>query len=153
MKGNTLTCAPGVSGGYIEIYVDNDFSMTNSAGWVIQPGANVSVYIKGKFSADGSSTVANKTNNCANLSLFGIAPQNGNPQWSYNGGSDFSGTIWAPEVKLKISGSANFFGAVMVAIFDTGGTVFAGFHFDEALLKGGSATPRYTVASWVEDVR
>jgi hypothetical protein len=114
----------------------------------------VSVYIGGLLSVDGTSTVANQSNNAANLSLYGIAPKPGtNPQWAYNGVSDFSGTIYAPEVKLKISGSANFFGAVLVAIYDTGGTSSAGFHFDESLLKGGGTTPRYQIASWIEDVR
>jgi hypothetical protein len=154
LKNQTLTCAPGANGGYINIYVDSNFNMTNAAQWVVQSGVHVSVYINGLLSVDGTSTVANQSNNAANLSLYGIAPKAGtNPQWSYNGVSDFSGTIYAPEVKLKITGSANFFGAVLVAIYDTGGTSAAGFHFDEALLKGGGSSPRYQMASWIEDVR
>jgi hypothetical protein len=153
MKAVTVTCAPGASGGYIEIYCAKDFAMSNAASFNVQNGANVKIYIANQLNVNGASMV-NQTNNCANLSLYGIQAKAGtNPQWSYNGTADFSGTIWAPDVKLKISGSANFFGAVMCSIFDTGGTSSAGFHFDEALLKSGGGTPRYTVANWIEDVR
>ena len=151
LKGKTLTCT---GGGYIEIYVKKDFAMTNAAQWIVNQNTNVTVYIGSQFSVDGTSTIANQDNNCANLSLRGITPKDGtHPQWSLNSVSDFAGTIWAPEIKLKISGSANYFGAVMVSIYDTGGTTAAGFHFDEALLNSGTSTPRYTVASWLEDVR
>ena len=103
IKAN-LTCAYGSTNGqtdtsksYINLYVNKDFSMSNAAQWIINSGMHVSVYIGGQFSVDGASTVANQSNQAANLSLYGIAPTPGtHPQWQYNGVSDFSGTrLWS----------------------------------------------------------
>ena len=137
---------------YVEIYVTKDVSFSNGAVMNIPSNVHVSIYVAGKFSVTGTAYVNNGSRNAANLSLYGIAGK-GNPQWEYNSNSDFIGTIYGPQVKFKVTGSANFYGAVIANTVHFGGADGAGFHFDEALLVSGTSTPRYQVASWIEDVR
>jgi hypothetical protein len=155
--GNVLTFQDTGAGKYIEIYATKDVQLSQNGQIIVPDGFNVKFYITGKFTNSGGAMVNQTTgaNAAAALSLYGIATANGStPLWAYSSDSDFTGTIYGTYVEFKVTGVANFYGAVVVNTVDFGGGVGAGFHFDEALLKGGgNGTPRYQVASWVEDVR
>lgn len=156
-SGNVLTFQDTGSGSskYVEIWVTKDVNMSGTSQIIIPEGFNVKIYVAGKFSMSGGS-FSNQTNRAANLTVYGIdTGDTTTPLWAYGSDADFVGTIYGTSIEFKVTGAANFYGAVLVNKVAFGGTVDAGFHFDEALLKGGtnSSTQRYQVASWIEDVR
>lgn len=164
LNNNTLTFNANNGGGsgsgqgntnkrYVELYLTKDATLSNNAKIIIPANVHVTMYIAGKLSGTGASFV-NESGNAANLTIWGIStPDKTTPQWAWNSDADFIGTINGPDVKFKVTGVANFYGAIICNTVDFGGSDGAGYHFDEALLKNGGATPRYQVASWIEDVR
>ena len=140
LKGNTLTFSSPVGGGegYAEIYLTKDANITNGSQVIIPDNIHVAFYVAGLVSINASAFV-NSSRNPDNLSFYGIAPKPGTtPQWSYTSNADFIGTIYGPEVKLKVSGSADFFGAMIVNTLAFTGA--PAFHLDEAIF-GRDAAP------------
>lgn len=137
----------------VEIWCTKDVTVKDTAQIIVDPEVTLNIYIEGKFSQTGGS-FTNASGRASHLNLIGINPSNSTtPQWSYNSTSDFIGTIYGTAVQFKVTGAANFFGAAVCETVDFGGSVDAGFHFDEALLSNGGSGSSFQVASWVEDVR
>jgi hypothetical protein len=113
--------------GDVELYVDGDISLSGSSQIIISPGANVAVYHGSGDMKIAGQGVLNQDKLPSALTIQSAT----NGDIDFSGGSDFYGTVYAPEADLKSSGGSDFFGAVEAkSITVTGG----GFlHCDSSL--------------------
>jgi hypothetical protein len=127
--------------GNARLLVDKDVDLHGQI--IIPTNSSLEVYVaKGSVSTTGGG-VFNLSGYAANFSLIGL---NGLTDISMSGGGNFTGTIYAPNATLKVTGGSEFFGALVVdAINARGGYKF---HYDEALAK--KQPYNLTITSWVE---
>lgn len=131
--------------GVVNVFIDGDFNLEGQAVTSIVSTARVSIYITGNMNAAGGGIVNQGVP--PNLLIYSSAT--GNNQMSIAGSNDFRGAVYAPLTDVKLSGGADFFGAVRgKTVNDVGNT---DFHYDEALknMPGGSILG-YTLVSWKE---
>ncbi len=126
------------------LYVSGDFytsGTTSTAGYVyLAPGASLKLYIGGNGSVSGTGII-NGSGYAKNFSVFGLPTCTA---LSYNGSSEFIGTVYAPSADFRFSGSAGGFGSFTANTV----TVSGGAHiaYDKGLNAGG----RYVAKSWNE---
>ena len=101
------------------------------------------MYTAGNMSIAGSG-VMNGPGFAVNFAIYGLPTCT---SISYSGGSQFIGTINAPEAAVGLTGTSDAMGAVVGASFSLSGGM--GLHYDQAL-RGNPKEGRYLVASWQE---
>jgi len=120
-----------VINGKVVLYFVGSFSISGSAFVYITPGSSLTLYLAGDTQLSGGGIV-NGTGFATNCAYFGL-PSCVNID--NTGSSDFTGTIYAPQANVKLSGGgsavANFVGAVVAKSATLTGNYL--FHYDEGL--------------------
>lgn len=124
------------------IYINGSISITGNAQ--ITTGSNVSIYIQGDANFAGQG-ITNTTGIPSNLQIYGIGSST---TINYSGGSNFYGTIYAPECDVGTSGNSNFFGAIVGGTVQLSGT--GALHYDESLRENGPFNG-FTIIYWQEN--
>jgi hypothetical protein len=112
----------------------------------IAPGASLTIYVGGpSFTVPntGGGGIINEGGKAEDLSIKGLP---GLTDIRLAGNPTFTGTIYAPSATLDATGTADFFGSVLVNRIDSLGNFQ--FHFDEALLK--LLWDDFVIATWDE---
>jgi len=117
--------------GDASLYIGGDFTVSGSI--TIAPGATLKIYVAGGTTTISGGGIVNSTGTAASLSYYGLP---GNTTIGYSGGSDFIGTINAPEADFKLTGGSSVVGAVILNSY-TSKSSKAAFHYDEALAGVG----------------
>jgi hypothetical protein len=120
---------PLIVTGHSTLYVTGDFKIQGTGYIYIAPGASLTLYVGGQATISGNGFV-NADGEPARFNYIGLA---GNTKINYSGGSDFFGTINAPQADVTISGGANIYGAVICNTFTGSGS--AGVHYDIRLTR------------------
>ena len=122
------------------LYVSGSF-FASSTGYVyLAPGASLKLYIGGTGAVSGTGII-NGSGYAKNFSVFGLPTCTA---LSYNGSSEFIGTVYAPSADFSFSGNAGAFGSFTANTV----TVSGGAHI--AYDKGLNAEGRYVANSWNE---
>jgi hypothetical protein len=132
--------------GNATLLVDKDVKLSGNAYIQINPGANLQMYVAAGSVGISGNSIMNLTGNAANFGLWGLPTlQN----VSFSGDGLFTGTIYAPQAKLAMSGGSDagmdFIGAAVVKQAAGSGT--RKFHYDEAL---GNSAKNLVISSWNE---
>ena len=125
--GLTLNNQTMLVQGNCNLYVGNTLSIKGTV--YIAPGASLNLYMDATSATITGGGIANQTGLAANFAYYGTT---NNTTLKYSGGSDFIGTINAPEADMTISGGANVYGAAIVNSY-TSKSAGAAFHYDESL--------------------
>ncbi|MEW6304585.1 MAG: hypothetical protein AB1705_14005 [Verrucomicrobiota bacterium] len=133
--------------GNVTLYVTGDISVSGQAFIYIAPGASLKLYVGGASTSLSGQGVANADGNASNFSYWGL-PENKNVTLS--GDAAFTGTIYAPNAVLTLSGGGtdivDFSGAAIVGEAKVSGHYH--FHYDENLGRLGSGG--FVVTGWNE---
>lgn len=124
------------------IYVSNSMTLTGSAQ--ITTGSNVKFYINGTANIAGQG-ILNATGRPNNLQIYGLGSST---SISYSGGSNFYGTIYAPDSDVSVSGGASLFGAIVGESVSISGT--GTLHYDESLSDNGPSQG-FSIIYWQEN--
>ncbi len=126
--------------GKARLYVKGTTSLAGQAAIQIANGASLEMYAGGNVSLGGGG-VMNGPGYAANFAVYGLPTCTA---VTYNGNSQFIGTINAPEADVKLSGTSDAIGAVVGASFTLSGGL--GMHYAEAL-RGNQKEGQALVAS------
>ncbi len=128
--------------GNTNMYVSEKIYLTGTAK--IDIGPNVKLYIKGDANLGGQGIV-NSSGIPSNLQIYGLGS---GTTIKYAGGSDFYGTIYAPESDVSTSGNSSIFGAIVGNTVKLSGT--GELHYDESLADNGPSQG-FTIVYWQEN--
>jgi hypothetical protein len=129
--------------GDVRLYVQNDVALSGSSSIVLSSGSTLQIYIGGKVTVSGQGVI-NGTTLAAKNSWYGLPTST---TWSFSGGSEWIGTIYAPSADVTMSGNSAASGAMVGKTLTYTGT--SGFHYDEAL-RGASTGGGFVLGSWQE---
>jgi len=133
--------------GNVKLYVPINFKMSGQSKVIIGTNSSLTIYAGGSVDLSGGGVV-NLTGNATNLTLNGL-PSCTSIQ--YTGGSDYIGTIYAPQAAMKMSGGGNnvynLVGSVVAGSIDLNGKYQV--HYDESLIQL-PAGQHYYASSWRE---
>jgi hypothetical protein len=125
------------------VYYFSDVSITGHGEIYIAPGAEVVIYVTGNWDSSGG-TIINQNHTPSSFQLFSVGST-----VAVAGGSEFYGTIYAPESDVIVTGGSDFYGSIVGRTFDNGGGTKC--HYDEALgrdiTRGITA---YVIEAWTE---
>ena len=125
------------------IYFFNDVSVTGHGEIIIAPGADVIIYVVGIWDSSGG-TIINSNHTPSSFQLYSVGPS-----VSVAGGSEYYGTIYAPESDVSIMGGSEFYGAIVGRTFDNGGGT--NLHYDEALGRDITrGITGYSIEAWTQ---
>jgi P pilus assembly chaperone PapD len=120
--------------GRVVLYLTNGLSITGQGYLYIAPGASLTLYLGGQTSISGQGTI-NGTGFATNCVFIGLPSCTGIQS---SGGSQFIGTIYAPQAAVTLSGgggqTVNFAGALVANTISISGNYQ--FHFDQSLCGG-----------------
>jgi hypothetical protein len=122
-----------VINGTASLYVSGKFSMNGGTTIYIAPGAKLSLWVNGSTTTFTGNGVINDSGLAANLSYYGTT---NNTTIKYSGQSTFVATLYAPEADFTLSGGASFIGAVIINSY-TSKSSGAAMHYDESLAGPG----------------
>jgi hypothetical protein len=125
------------------IYYLSDVSVTGHGSIIIEPGADVIIYVVGNWDSSGG-TIINSNHTPLSFQLYSVGDS-----LLVAGGSEFYGAIYAPESKVVVAGGSHFYGSIVGATFDNGGGTDC--HYDEAMgrdITRGIA--RYAIEAWTQ---
>lgn len=137
-SGGVLTLSAGTN-----IYVSQQISVTGGSSRIIC-GSDVKLYIRGTANFAGQG-ITNSTGIPGDLQIYGLGS---GTTISYSGGSNFYGTIYAPECSISTSGNSSIFGAIVGNTVTLTGT--GALHYDESLSQNGPSQG-FTIIYWQED--
>ena len=140
-NSDTLTIASGT----VRLYVTGNTTTSGQAKIVIKSGASLQIYAAGSMSIAGQG-VLNETGLASNNQFYGLPSST---SWDISGNGLWSGTIYAPEADLKMSGggsSGDASGAIVSSTFTLSGG--SKFHYDESLRDNPAVATSYYVVSW-----
>lgn len=134
-------------------YFFSSLSVSGSA--TITVTGKVKIYVTGSVALGGNGLI-NGTDTPSNFELiahpYNIVPTAGpdpSPTISINGGSTFSGAVYAPAVDVNLKGGVHYYGAMVGKEMSVGGNL--NFHYDEALRTiGGRGTVLLERLYWRE---
>jgi hypothetical protein len=148
-----LTFAPGTPTGesYAEVWVTGDFKAAGSGSIVVQPRANVQIFLEGNIDVKGNGSF-NANSQPARLQILCVQPPPGQTRsMAFGGNGIMVAAIYGPQcdVVFGATGSAGtMWGSLTGKSISMGGTTY--IHYDEALADTGYITD-YKVRSWFED--
>jgi len=146
--------SPGRDRGfYVEILVNGDLSIGNGnkASIVIPPNVVATIYVNGNIDL-GNGTVNSDSSSsqvATHLTVYGVASSG---TYTASGNAVDILAFYGPNYAITLNGTVSTMGAVVGKTFSISGGGNGGFHYDEALGKGGSISG-WAVASYVEDTR
>lgn len=133
--------------GHVKMYFANSFSMAGQSQVIIGADSSLTIYAGGSVSLNGGG-VMNGSGFATNLTLYGLPTST---SISYAGGSDFVGTIYAPQAAFTMTGGGNtiynLVGSAVAKTIKLNGKYQV--HYDESLSQI-AAGAHYYVASWQE---
>jgi hypothetical protein len=132
--------ALGVNGD-ATLYINGAASISGQSYIYIAPGASLTLYLNGPATLAGNGIV-NGTQTASQCTVYGMTNCT---TMSYAGSSDFTGTIYAPDAALSISGGSDAYGSFTANTITIAGNT--GIHYDEALAHAGQ---KYVAISWNE---
>jgi len=118
---------PMVVTGKATLLVTQDFTVSGSGYVLIVPGASLTLYVGGAVAISGGGVV-NETALASHCQIIGLPS---NTSIGLKGNSAFYGAINAPQADVKISGTADAYGALICRTFTAVGT--GSFHYDRSL--------------------
>jgi hypothetical protein len=125
------------------IYYFSDVSVTGHGEIIIEPGAEVIIYVVGTWNSSGG-TIINQNQTPSSLQIYSVGDS-----VLVAGGSEFYGAIYAPESDVVVTGGSDFYGSIAGRTFVNGGGTKC--HYDEALGRAfiwGIA--RYAIEAWTQ---
>jgi Putative Ice-binding-like adhesive domain len=129
------------------VYFSQGFSMTANSYIYLTPGSSLTIFSGGSVSMGGQGIV-NGTGYATNLTLIGTPSCT---SISYSGGSNFKGTIYAPDAEFSMTGGGsstyNLIGSVVAGSVKIQGNYQV--HYDESLKRPPSGASYY-VCYWRE---
>jgi hypothetical protein len=149
--GAFAVTAPAVgSTGYIEILVNGNIDIGNGS-IVIPPNVNATIFVDGNIdfgngnaNSDGASSKV-----ASHLTVYGVHA-NGTYVASGNGVDILS--FYGPNYDVTLNGTVTTVGSIVGKSFSINGGGNGGFHYDEALGRGGDIAS-WVVASYFDDAR
>jgi hypothetical protein len=140
MAGQTVVTLSG----NIRIYVTGNVAMAGQAKFVVAANSNVKIYVGGGSVAIAGNGVVNNSVTPDKFQIYGLPNVT---SASISGNGEFTGTLYAPQAALSISGNGVLYGAVVANSITMGGN--AAFHYDEALRETGPSAG-FRVRCWEE---
>jgi hypothetical protein len=130
----TLNIGGGVNALFVTtnvtLWITGDLKVQGGGYIFIAPGANLKLYVSGNASLAGGGLV-NGTGPASSFSYIGLSSST---SFSYSGRGAFFGTINAPQANISVSGSIDFYGAIICKSFSASGG--AAVHYDVSLATG-----------------
>lgn len=141
--------------GYVEILVNGNLSIGsgNGAKVVIPPNVYATTFVDGNIDF-GNGTVnadASSSQVAANLKVYGVSSF-GIPTYSASGNAVQILAFYGPTYAASLNGTVTTIGSMVAKSFSISGGGTGGFHYDEALSKGGDIAG-WSIASYFEDAR
>ena len=146
------------SGDKIVISVTGNLLEQGSGYIVVDPGVQVTFYVAGNITFQGSSMIngvpnagasPTTTNYAGNMVIYGTGDSS--KTFTQSGQTTFSGVVDAPNYTMKLQGGqVEYTGAIL----GNNATISGGasFHYDESLSSGTSPTgSKYAFSRWFED--
>ena len=151
--GAFTVTAPASGTGYIEIRVAGNVSIGNgnSAKIVIPPSVNCTLYVQGNIDF-GNGTVnsdAASSKVASRLNVYGVGTTG---TYTASGNAVQILSFYGPAYAVNFNGTVTTIGSVVGKSFGINGGGNGGFHYDEALGKGGDIAG-WIPASYFEDTR
>jgi hypothetical protein len=138
---------------YTEVWITGDFKTAGSGTIVVQPGANVKIFLEGNADVKGNGTM-NANSRPVQLQILAVEPPAGETRTMYiSGNGIIVAAIYAPDhdITFGATGSAGtMWGSLTGKTLTMGGTTY--IHYDEALADTGYITD-YKLRSWFEDAK
>ena len=150
--------------GRITIVIEGNWNIGSGevAAIEIPPTVHATIYVKGNIDLNNGmvNTTATSSNRAPNLIIYG-APDplpNTNPPvyptrtLNASGNPHIAAAFYGPSYNATVSGTAEWYGAVVAKSYFVNGGGSGGFHYDEALGDAG-AIRRFEITSYFEDSR
>ena len=131
--------------GAVNLYVLGNVTVANGGIIYISSSSSLKVYVGGPTLDLSGAGVINNIVSPVNNQWFGLPTLT---TATFENGTSFIGTFYAPDSYVSLIGNAQLYGAVVCASNVIGNS--SGIHFDESLKTGGSGAGNYSIASWVE---
>jgi hypothetical protein len=133
--------------GHVKLYVTGNFKMSGQSQIIVGTNSSLTFYGGGSIDLSGGGMV-NRTGSATNVTFNGLTTCT---SIQFTGGSDFIGTIYAPQAAFKMSGGGNniynFVGSAVAGSINLNGKYQV--HYDESLIQV-PAGQHYYVTSWRE---
>lgn len=133
--------------GHVKLHLTHSLKMAGQSQILIASNSSLTIYAAADVDLSGGGVV-NGSNLASNLTLYGL---NTCTSMNYSGGSDFTGTIYAPYAAFSMTGGGstifNLSGSVVAKTINVNGKYEV--HYDESLRRQ-PAGPIYYVMSWAE---
>jgi hypothetical protein len=141
--------------GYIDIIVTGHLKTGNggNAGITIPPNVYASIWVRGDVDFGNGKINANSSSSkvASHLTVIGTSTAS-NATYEASGNAEQALTFYGPAYQATFSGTVETSGSIVVKSFRINGGGNGGFHYDEALSRGGSVSG-WDVASYFEDTR
>ena len=136
--------------GPVVIRVENDLTVSGNARIQITTDAAAAAefYLNKSLTLSGNGVV-NDSLDASKMIFYGLSTSPGNQDFTISGNFDLMAAIYAPNVKLTVSGNVDFFGSMVADTSYMSGNI--DFHYDEQL-NGffGGEPDSYKMESWRE---
>ncbi len=142
--GNSETV---IISGDVTLYIIGDIALGNSAELQIAEGASLTLYLGGDFEGKNSSCVNNLTQDPQQLIIYGL---DSCESMVFKNGSDFYGSIYAPNAEVVMQNSSDVYGAVTAESFEQKNS--ATFYYDASLrdVSTSDELVRFVISNWSE---
>lgn len=136
--------------GDVELYIVGGITLGNSAKIEIDntnPDSSLTLYLGENFEGKNSSAINNKTADAKKLRIYGLDDCT---EMIFKNGTEFYGTIYAPNADVTFDNSADAFGSVVAKSFEQKNS--AGFYYDASLRNAtiNDELVRFVVKRWSE---
>ncbi|GAH43936.1 unnamed protein product [marine sediment metagenome] len=142
--GNSETV---IISGDVTLYIIGDIALGNSAELQIVEGASLTLYLGGDFEGKNSSCVNNLTQDPQQLIIYGL---DSCESMVFKNGSDFYGSIYAPNAEVVMQNSSDVYGAVTAESFEQKNS--STFYYDASLrdVNTSNELVHFVISNWSE---
>jgi hypothetical protein len=150
--------------GRITIVIEGDWNIGSgeAAAIEIPPTVQATIFVKGNIDFNNGmvNTTPTSSNRATNLMIYGVPdplPNTNPPVYptrtlNASGNPHIAAAFYGPSYNATVSGTAEWYGAVVSKSYFVNGGGSGGFHYDEALGSAG-AIRRFEITSYFEDSR
>ena len=134
--------------GDVTLYITGDITLGNSAELQIEENSSLTLYLGGNLEQKNSSAINNGTQNPQKLTIYGLEDC---VEMLFKNGSDFYGTIYAPNADIVMHNSTDMYGSVVAKNFEQKNS--STFYYD-AFLREASADDEavyFIITNWHEE--
>ncbi len=133
--------------GPVVLVVDQDISITGQAAIDIVGNGSSKVFVEGSFNLSGGGIV-NGSLDPTKVLIYGANDEVDGQDINISGNAALYAAIYAPNAKLKYSGTVDHYGSIVSNKIDISGDVT--FHYDEYLDGIFDQNPSFKLGSWRE---